>query len=234
MKLSDFLQGTGRPVAYYPGLRKITGSTNATIFLCQFIYWTGKESAGDGWIYKEATEIETETGLSYNEQKTARRNLKEAGILKEQYKRLDHRMYFKVDLDALNQLWRMLQSDVPECDNVTFGNDEIHHSLNESENTTETTTESTLNNSDFKFIQNKMQEANIGMNTQAAQLISEWLDEHEQVWIIKAITENAGKHQNYIDKILVNWKAKGYPKPRKQRIDEAKKETTNRRRISGL
>lgn len=89
-------------------------------------------------------------------------------------------------------------------------------------------------NEDFKFIQNTMQEANIGMNTQAAQLISEWLEEHEQAWIVKAITENEGKHQNYIDKILVNWKAKGYPKPRKQRIDEARKETTNRRRISGL
>jgi DNA replication protein DnaD len=89
-------------------------------------------------------------------------------------------------------------------------------------------------NEDFKFIQNTMQEANIGMNTQAAQLISEWLDEHEQAWIVKAITENPGKHQNYIDKILVNWKAKGYPKPRKQRIEEAAKETTNRRRISGL
>jgi DNA replication protein DnaD len=89
-------------------------------------------------------------------------------------------------------------------------------------------------NEDFKFIQNTMQQSNIGMNTQAAQLISEWMAEHEQAWIVKAIQDNPGKHQNYIDKILVNWKANGYPKQRKERIEDAKQTTSARRRISGL
>ena len=70
MKLTDFLSGVGRPVAYYPSLRRITGSTNATIFLCQLIYWKGKEADPNGWLYKESDEIEVETGLSYGEQKT--------------------------------------------------------------------------------------------------------------------------------------------------------------------
>ena len=62
MKLSDYLVGVGRPIAYYPGLRKLTGSTNVTIFLCQFVYWTGKGDNEDGWIYKTSDEIEAETG----------------------------------------------------------------------------------------------------------------------------------------------------------------------------
>lgn len=117
MKLSEFLIDVGRPIAYYPGLRKLTGSTNATIFLCQFVYWTGKESAGDGWIYKTAENIEEETGLSYKEQLSARKKLVSGGLLSERYARLEHVMYFKVDLEALNSKWDPdNQPEVPEPD----------------------------------------------------------------------------------------------------------------------
>src|SRR5258706_8449953 len=102
MKLSDFLIDIGRPISYYPGLRKITGSTTATIFLCQMIYWTGKEQSGDGWIYKTSDEIEQEMGLSYDEQVVARKKLVQRGIVEEDYKRLEHQMYFRVKMDALN------------------------------------------------------------------------------------------------------------------------------------
>lgn len=138
MKLTDFLQDIGRPIAYYPKLRKLTGSTNATILLCQFIYWRGKESDPNGWLYKTAEDIEEETGLSYNEQKTARAALKDAGLIDEHYARLDHQMRFKVNLDAVNEKWGTLQSDFPEHDKVTLGNVTFQRSLNESENTTET------------------------------------------------------------------------------------------------
>jgi len=140
MKLTDFLQDVGRPIAYYPALRRVTGSTNATILLCQFIYWRGKEASGDGWLYKTAEEIEAETGLSYNEQKTARRDLVTTGILQEHYARLDHEMRFKIDLDALNSKWGTEESHIPESGKPKFGNDANLNSLNE---LTETTTETT-------------------------------------------------------------------------------------------
>ena len=140
MKLTDFLHDIGRPVAYYPELRRITGSVTATILLCQFIYWRGKESGGDGWLYKTADEITEETGLSYNEQKTARRDLIQAGLLEEHYARLDHQMRFRLNLDAINSKWGTAETIIPESDKVTFGNDDIQRSLNESENTAENTT----------------------------------------------------------------------------------------------
>jgi hypothetical protein len=139
MKLTDFMSDIGRPVAYYPNLKKITGSTTATILLCQFIYWRGKEYDADGWLYKTAEEIEAETGLSYNEQKTARAALKEAGLIEEHYARLDHQMKFRVNLDAVNDKWGTLQPVIPESGNPSFGKDGIHRSLNESENTSENT-----------------------------------------------------------------------------------------------
>jgi hypothetical protein len=136
MKLTDFLQNTGRPIAYYPSLRKITGSTTATILLCQFIYWRGKESDPDGWLYKESAEIEQETGLSYDEQKTARKKLVENGLLKEHYARLDHQMKFRLNLDEINKKWS--EVEIPESRNATFGKAESPFSLN---GNTETTTE---------------------------------------------------------------------------------------------
>ena len=140
MKLTDFLTDTGRPVAYFPKLKKLTGSTTATILLCQFIYWRGKEKDPNGWLYKDSDEIEEETGLSYNEQKTARKKLRDAGLLKEHYARLDHQMRFLIDIEAINDKWVKLHTNVPESDDSTFGKNEMSPSL-KPETTTETTTE---------------------------------------------------------------------------------------------
>ena len=119
MKLTDFLSDVGRPVAYYPDLKRITGSTTATILLCQFLYWRGKEKDPDGWLYKTSDEIEEETGLTYEEQKTARKKLKKAGLIKEHYARLDHQMKFLVDLNAINEQWGNEQSPATEQGNAT-------------------------------------------------------------------------------------------------------------------
>ena len=141
MKLTDFLQDVGRPVAYYPKLRKITGnSTTAAILLCQFIYWRGKEKSADGWLYKTSLEIEEETGLSYKEQKTARKKLLEAGLMEEHYARLDHVLRFKLDLDTINEKWGNDDSDIREQPVGTLGNSPLVQSLN---STTETTTKNT-------------------------------------------------------------------------------------------
>jgi hypothetical protein len=139
MKLTDFLEGIGRPATYYPSLRKITGGTTATLFLCQLIYWKGKEADPGGWIYKTAADMEDETGLSYEEQKTARRKLIEANLIEEHYARLDHQMKFRVNFDALNERWGNGHPPVPERGNALFGNAESQGSLNESYITAENT-----------------------------------------------------------------------------------------------
>jgi len=137
VRLTDFLQNVGRPIAYYPELRKITGSVTATILLCQFIYWRGKESDPNGWLYKTSDDIQQETGLSYGEQKTARRDLVEAGLIEEHYARLDHQMKFRVILEAVNDKWGNDETVIPESGKPHFGNDEKPLSLNESEITAE-------------------------------------------------------------------------------------------------
>lgn len=111
MKLSDFLKDIGRPIVYYPSLARFLGGKNEAVFLSQFIYWTGKEK-NEGWIFKNAEEITDETGLSYKEQRSARRKLKRLGILKEHYHRIGHTMYYKIALDALDNLWKKRNATV--------------------------------------------------------------------------------------------------------------------------
>ena len=140
MKLSDFITDIGRPVAFYPGLKRVTKSTTATILLCQFIYWIGKGEAKDGSVYKTSKELEDETGLTYEEQKTARARLKEIGLLTEKYARLDHTVYFKIDTNKLDALWASSQCHDGEQAIDTMANTALTDSLNSN---TETTSKNT-------------------------------------------------------------------------------------------
>lgn len=103
MKPSDLMLDIGRPVSYYPKLSKKLGGATATLLFCQLFYWQDKADENLG-VYKTSEDLETETGLTYREQVTARKALKEAGVLIETNKRLEHRIYYKIDLDAFNEL----------------------------------------------------------------------------------------------------------------------------------
>lgn len=105
MKLSDFLTDLGRPVAYYPELARALDDVKEAIFICQMAYWKGKEQNPEGWIYKTSEEIERETALSYKEQRNVRAGLVGKKLLEEWNSRTEHKMYFRIDWDAVNTLW---------------------------------------------------------------------------------------------------------------------------------
>jgi len=104
------IRGLGRAVAFFPELKKLTKSTVATILLCQLFYWNDKKSP-DGWIYKTALDWEAETGLTTQEQRTARSILKELGILEEKFDNLDHRMFYKMNDDVFTAKWAELNGE---------------------------------------------------------------------------------------------------------------------------
>lgn len=118
MKPSESLRVAGKPIAYYPKLAKPLGGVNAAILFGHFFYWHDKTQHELG-IYRTAEEIEIETGLSVQEQRTARAKLRERGVLIETEKRIEHRIYYKLNLDAFDDL--MLQhsgsneSTAPKC-----------------------------------------------------------------------------------------------------------------------
>ncbi len=143
MKVSDFIEQAGRPIAYYPEFAKALKSVNATIFLCQLLYWKGKEKK-NGWIYKSRREMEEETALSRREQDTARRILKTAGILKEKLAGVPATVHYKINTDRLNdiiedhleqkELSRLAESAKLDCTkrvNLNGGNEQTIHRLPE-------------------------------------------------------------------------------------------------------
>jgi hypothetical protein len=105
MRLTDFLQSIGKPVAYYPALNRITGGVMPTLLLCQLVYWSDKGTEPDSWIWKTREQLTEETGLSRWEQERARQELRRHGFIREKFAGLPRRLYFQVQHDAINEAW---------------------------------------------------------------------------------------------------------------------------------
>lgn len=127
MTPSETLRLLGRPIAYHPKLAKLLGSVNAAILFGQLVYWSDKTNHELG-IYKTAEQIEEETGLSPKEQKTARAKLVKLKVLTETHRRLEHRLYFKIDFAVYDEfvLQYLAKSDTenPENTDENSGNDQ--------------------------------------------------------------------------------------------------------------
>ena len=128
MSLSESLKTAGQAVAYFPRLAKLLGSVNASILFGHFFYWGDKGSSELG-IYRTAEEIEAETGLTRDEQRTARAKLRERGVLIETEKRIEHRIYYKLDLSAFDELMKNFQACAnPQSAKLTIPNPEVGNS----------------------------------------------------------------------------------------------------------
>src|SRR5580700_7859540 len=133
MRFAEFVRNSGSPVAYYPRLAIALGGVKEAVFVCQLLYWEGKQSDPDRWIHKTLEEVKAETGLSRYEQDGVRRTLERQGVLETWYDRLVHRLYFRIDLVRLSDCWEAEypssktteNPNVPsECGKTTFGNTE--------------------------------------------------------------------------------------------------------------
>ncbi|MCO8250277.1 hypothetical protein [Comamonas thiooxydans] len=101
MSLSASLTNVGHPVAYYPRLARFFGSVNVAILFAQLHYWSQRGESDLG-THKSSEQFTEETGLSYREQVTARKQLREAGFLVETHRRLEHRVYYRLNLEAVD------------------------------------------------------------------------------------------------------------------------------------
>lgn len=102
-RLSEALKRLGRPVVFYPSLARLVGIKEA-IMLAQLVYWTPRSKNEQGWVYKSAEDLEEETSLTYREQRRARETLCNKGLIEEQFRREEHRLYFRVIPDAVDAL----------------------------------------------------------------------------------------------------------------------------------
>lgn len=95
------------PVSFHRCLVPVTGGVTAALMLSQAIWTTqGLDPAADGWFMRSQEEWMQETGLSRWEQQTARRTLREAGLMLERRAGMPARLWFRVCPQAV---WRALQ-----------------------------------------------------------------------------------------------------------------------------
>lgn len=101
-----------RPIAFQRAYVRLGLGITGALMLSQAVYWSSRTKGQDGWFYKDQREWEEETGLSRREQETARKRLIEAGFLREQRKGVPCRLFYQVNLDALNSALRDLAQNV--------------------------------------------------------------------------------------------------------------------------
>jgi hypothetical protein len=91
------------PIAFHRIFVTITGSVTAALMLSQSYYWS-QRTKSDGWFYKTQEEWHRETGLSRCEQETARRILRNRGLIEEVKKGVPCKLYFRVNESKLLEL----------------------------------------------------------------------------------------------------------------------------------
>jgi hypothetical protein len=85
-----------RPIAFHPPLAEISGSVTAGILLSQMVYWSTRTKNKDGWFYKTREDWKQETALTRREQETARKMLKERGLIEEALRGVPATLHFRV------------------------------------------------------------------------------------------------------------------------------------------
>ena len=85
------------PIAYHRVFAAVAGGATAGLLLSQLFYWSDKGSDTDGWIYKTQAGIEDETALTRWEQESARKSLRERGLVEEKKRGLPAKLYYRAD-----------------------------------------------------------------------------------------------------------------------------------------
>ena len=98
-----------RPIAFHRRFVSLTGSVNAALMLSQAVYWQKKNKDGDWW-FQTREKWTDETGMTRDEQETARKKLRECSFWKEELRGVPAKMYYMVDIEEL--LLRVVGGDV--------------------------------------------------------------------------------------------------------------------------
>ncbi|ADP96446.1 hypothetical protein [Marinobacter adhaerens] len=106
-----------RPIAFNRAFVDLGLGMCGAMMLSQSLYWRTRTRNPDGWFYKSQAEWQDETGMTRREQETARRRLTKAGFLQEDRKGVPARLYFRVDIEAVEAALEALSSSLAESAN---------------------------------------------------------------------------------------------------------------------
>lgn len=106
-----------KPIAFHRIFVDIAGGVAEGLFLSQLYYWMPR--AKHDFIYKTFAEWQEEIGLTRREFESARKTLKQKGLLTEKQQGMDRKLWFKLDLDALDNLIVQISTNQSETVETT-------------------------------------------------------------------------------------------------------------------
>jgi len=124
----DVLELLDRPIAYHVIFVKVANSVVGGVFLSQAFYWQrrGKQDQY-GWWWHTQNQWTAETGLSRRELETARKKLRNSGILEERNQGIPKKIYYRLNIGRLiekieqnqqsarNRHTCLAHNDIKEC-----------------------------------------------------------------------------------------------------------------------
>jgi len=135
LELKKIAKIPDRPIAFHRCFVDLVGSVNAGLVLSQAVYWQERVSEKrEGWWYKTRSQWTEETGLSRYEQETARKRLRQAGILVEQKRGMPAKIWYRLDQPALMDQLSIAREDQKPPDEI---GDVSHHDASRSIDNTE-------------------------------------------------------------------------------------------------
>ncbi len=163
-----------KPIAYYPLYRQLTGSTTGGILLSQLMYWFSKKDK----IFKTDKEIMSETLLTENELRTAKKRIKNLNFITVTREGIPGKTYYKID-------WEIYETCLVKFTSTDKLNSqaqisEIHETNKNNNFNTETTTETTTEinkNKNKKSLQSQtLEKVSEHIDNINAAALDEWLD----------------------------------------------------------
>jgi DNA-binding protein Fis len=114
-----------RPIAYHRIFATIGGGAKAGLFLSQGFYWTNIQDEhapeADGWFWKTQADWQIETGLTRDEQETARARLIKRRLMREELRGLPAKLYFQFNKEAiLFAVWASINGDTAEMSQTSL------------------------------------------------------------------------------------------------------------------
>lgn len=101
-----------RPIAFHRPFVKLGIGITGALMLSQAIYWSRRTNAS-GYFYKTQAEWEEETGMTRRELDTARKKLRDLGILEEKKQGVPCRIFYKIN--EPNLIAQLRHSSLAEC-----------------------------------------------------------------------------------------------------------------------
>jgi len=108
-----------RPIAFNRDFVSFGVGITGALFLSQCVYWSKRTEDNNGWFFKTALDWEDETGMSRREQETARKKLKELGLIEEKRAGTPAKLYYRV---VTNKIAQMLQTSKRESAKQDYTN----------------------------------------------------------------------------------------------------------------